>query len=382
MASQESAKNSDLEPHTPEGVAAAKKEKKDFMIVRAFWEFIGGIHRVVIPSKTEMATSRQGRRVIENDPNPELWRWAAGGTLVIVHCKDRSVAVLLQRDMGAPSYPGAWTMGSGLSSPDDDLSDPTRIAVREGFEEIRIAVQPKKNRRGVPKNRDSGIVQPVFGDAALDNTTAYATSGSEMDMSHPDVPDIFNTRMDFERERKVRVGASFYKAHGEETLEVTHADGSRPTTSQSGTVAVDPKTRGIDFLKVVEVDLSEYYLDEVTFFDGEVGEGGKPLNRTVGCLEVHRTKNSAGSTQSLALGSRFVRAQKGGKDIDHTQLKVESVTPTLLKMFESVNGVSLDPEKLRAFLNGVVHADSRHSAPLTLNRLTQFVLASLPRLKR
>jgi hypothetical protein len=310
---------------------------------------------------------------MENDPNPEFWRWGAAGTLTIIHCKNGSFALVRHRDAGAPSWGDHWTLGSGLSGPDDDLSQPTHTAVREGLEEVRIATR-------IPKNdpRDQGVIQPVFGgkeNEELDNIASDAVSGNEMDDTDESVPPEFRRTNDFASDHRVRVGANFYKAPGEQTLEVEHEDGSKPTTSQSGTLVVDPSTRGIDFMKVVEVDLTEYDMEELVFFDGEVDGKGKPINAFIGCVPVAKETDASGNTR-YRMGTELARVQKGGQDVDPKEHSLEKMTPTLSKMYESMNGSAPDPDKLRTFLGNVVATESGQNKQPSIASIFGMILRS------
>lgn len=313
-----------LPAYTPDRVQQAKREKKPFLIVQVLFDFFGGRRRITIPSETTMATTREERKEMESDPNPELWRWGAAGTLVIVHCKDRSVAVVIKRDSGAPTYPDCWTLGSGLSSPGDNLSNPTHTAVREGVEEIRIATR-------IPKNdpRPQGVVRPVFEDPELNAITDDSDEDLE-NATHPAVPDEFKTK------NRVLAKASFYRAPGEEELEIVREDGSEPSTVQTGTLAIDPNTRGIDFLKVVEVDMRDYTVDELVFFDGEVLDHGRQVDGLVGCIPVTEETDKKGERR-LRLGTELTKVQKSGKDVDPTEYPLTKQTPPLARMVDSMN---------------------------------------------
>ncbi|MCX6709385.1 MAG: hypothetical protein NTV63_00300 [Candidatus Woesearchaeota archaeon] len=60
-------------------------------------------------------------------------RWASGGLMSI----DRNgVASLIYRDSAAPSYPGYFTIPSGLSAGKNEILNPEKAIFREGIEEI------------------------------------------------------------------------------------------------------------------------------------------------------------------------------------------------------------------------------------------------------
>jgi hypothetical protein len=132
-------------------------------------------------------------------------------------------------------------------------------------------------------------------------------------------------------------------------------------------------------MKVVEVHLDGpdgYDVEELVFFDGEVMGNGKPCDSHVGLVKVDRTKNPDGSS-NLTLGTELVKVQKGGKDVDPAEVPLDKMTPTLSKMFESVNGQSPDPEKLREFLGAVVTADTtQRGRQPTFDSLFSLILRS------
>lgn len=321
MRTREATQNK-LPSYTPEGVEEAKKEKKPFLIVQVFTSMVNGIRRITIPSETTMATTPEERKVMESDS--ERYRWPAGGTLMIIHCKDQSVAVVIKRDSLAKTYADCWTLGSGLGSPADDLSNPTKNALREGFQEIGIATR-------IPADdpRPQGVVKPTFSDPELDGYIEDTHSDLQ-NTDHQAIP------ADFKTDKRVPARATFYHAPGEEELEIVHEDNSKPKTTQTGTIAIDEQGRGIDFLKVVELDMREYNLNELVFCDGEVLDHKRQVDGLVGCIPVTEEIDAYGERR-LRLGTELTKVQKSGKDVDPAEYPLDKQTPPLARMYQSMH---------------------------------------------
>ncbi|TAK58386.1 hypothetical protein EPO14_03485 [Patescibacteria group bacterium] len=310
--------SSALLPYTKESLEHARREGAPFAMVVLDYEKTEKGHRMTVPAKTEAAVTSAGRKEFEHLPEGKLWM--AGGLLLILKCKDVSIALVRQRDSGAPSYPEHWTLGSGMPSPDDVPSAPWKTAAREGIEEFIIATA-------------DGVIQPVFNVSELDAIAGHAVSESDAIRTDPDfahLPEVLKT------DWKVHTPASFFKAPTEEEVEVVYEDGSIPATTQSGVLAFDPKASGVDFLKIVEVDMSQYALNEVSIFDGET-HNGKSLNGADGCLKVTERVDGNGQRQ-LRLTNEFVAVYKDGVQQDLAPYQCEKMTVPLATMFKALNG--------------------------------------------
>jgi len=201
-----------------------------------------------------------------SDPNGEfaqkdLWRWAAGGALIVYQQASQKSLALALRKSNAPSFGGHLTLTSGLSSSFEEFFNPTFLAIREGTEETAIVVG---NQLAILS------LEPAFEEIAWG---------------------VFEKQLTRARKFKwVKVGkAPFYvKAEFFETeeqkIEIVH--GKRISRHQ-GIICLDPKTRGIDLLKIIQVNLPPG--SEVIFFDCEDTKTG-PLNQEIVVFPLERIK--------------------------------------------------------------------------------------------
>lgn len=101
-------------------------------------------YRISLEADPPIFISASDRKTI-SDPNGEytkkgLWRWAAGGALVIYHQGYQKFLALVLRDAGAPSFGGHLTLTSGVSSSYEEFFNPSFVAIREGIEEVATVV--------------------------------------------------------------------------------------------------------------------------------------------------------------------------------------------------------------------------------------------------
>lgn len=229
---------------------------------------------VTIPRNTQVVTSASGRKQL-SAPNNSRWRWAAGGGLVIVKLNDATVALLRMRDTGAPSFSGHLTLGSGISSSYRELFYPTELAVREAFEEFLIATP-------------DGIVLPVFGNDEVDRLSFGAVaSGLDLIKQKPELLQEFQTG------HFVRAEARFLESPKERTISVQLEEGER--AESHGVIVLDPGTRGIDLIRLIEICLP-HSIDQVAVFDGE-DLNGIPLDSEVVLFDP-QTRNIVRSYQT------------------------------------------------------------------------------------
>lgn len=190
-----------------------------------------------------------------------MWRWAAGGVLIVYQQAGQKFLALALRNTSAPSFGDHLTLTSGLSSSFEEFFNPTSLAIREGTEETAMVVG---NQLAILS------LDPAFEEIAWS---------------------VFEKQLTRARKFKwVKVGkaplyvdAEFIETK-EQKLEIVH--GERVSCHQ-GIICLDPKTRGVDLLKIIQVNLSAG--SEVIFFDCEDTETG-PLNQEIVVFPLERIK--------------------------------------------------------------------------------------------
>jgi hypothetical protein len=228
-------------------------------------------------------------RAAFSDPNGKfaakgLWRWAAGGTLIVYQQAGQKFLALALRNPKAPSFGGHLTLTSGLSSSFEEFFNPTSLAIREGTEETAVVVD---NQLAVLS------LGPAFEEVAWS---------------------VFEKQLTRARKFKwVKVGeAPFYVEAEfieteEQKIEIVH--GERISRHQ-GIICLDPKTRGIDLLKIIQVNLPAR--SEVIFFDCEDTKTGPlDLEIVVFPLERIKTLKEEGAVLKIRGASKSFKSSKG-----------------------------------------------------------------------
>ncbi|MGB4076448.1 MAG: hypothetical protein WBK28_01955, partial [Minisyncoccia bacterium] len=179
-------------------LSALQHRKQMFLVQVQLQEVVDG-YEIRVDRNARVATTAASRKRFEQDRTS--WRFAAGGGLLILDCKDRSVALVRYRDSAAPSYANHWTLGSGVSSSVEELADIERTVVREACEEFIIATP-------------AGVVIPTFDDARLDQVAYGAVGTTREARSRPGIPSVLAT------DHYVEIKASFEPLADEKTLVV------------------------------------------------------------------------------------------------------------------------------------------------------------------
>ncbi|MFA5996798.1 MAG: hypothetical protein WC790_03755 [Candidatus Paceibacterota bacterium] len=279
----------------------AIQARRGFILVQGTLEECLGEHRVLVPKDTVFAVLPEERKAFEDPKEQTLWRVGAGGGLMVLHCTDCSVALMRYRDKDAPSYGDHWTLGSGLTASVEEIINPLLVAVRECVEEFGV-VTPR------------GIILPTFNDDELDGAVRGAVRSSAFLHQRAALSGLVT-------DAYLSVDASFGTVQGEETLTVAFE--SADETNTFGIVAIDPNTRGIDLLKVINVKVP-YRLEEIAIVDGEEGKDGKALNAPVGCMNI----------DNLVPGRQFDVVFQHGDRQDPTGYVLKNMTPVLQTVIE------------------------------------------------
>ncbi|MBI2109195.1 MAG: hypothetical protein HYT93_03410 [Parcubacteria group bacterium] len=252
-----------------------------------FWE-------IEIDDDPLVAVNKAGRKYFQESSLD--WRWPAGGLAIILALKDnQNVLIALHRDAGAPSNPDCDTIAAGLGSSVEDMCYPLRLAFREGMEEVLV-----KTPHGVlyPHLQDD----PFGHSLALKNiveSTARAIFNLSVSNFIPGEAFILETPA----EEDVRV-----KWRGVSYL-------------SRGIVLLDPKTHGIDVIKVLIMH-APCTLDELTVCDGECIDG-VPIHRSVYAYELDEDHCPTG---------KIIAGWKAGARLSASQIPAtQKQTPTLEK---------------------------------------------------
>jgi hypothetical protein len=272
-------------------------ERRIFVITKCRLEATSTGYIVELREDLPLAINAGERKLFEQDR--KAYRWAAGGGLIILQCLDQEVALVRLRDAKAPSYGDHWTLGSGLSSSLDEMSDPEKLAVREAVEEFLIATP-------------GGVLIPIFPDEKL-TAVAFGAVGSGRHVRLTAGVSGLLASSEY-----VEAKASFNSLKGECALSVKAGGATSP--SFHGLVCVDNGTRGIDFLKLMRIEVP-YELKDIAVYDGE-DANGKPLNALVGCL--------------VPKESRFVACFQNGTLMKESPSWNDKATPTLRSVLNAL----------------------------------------------
>lgn len=254
--------------------------------------------------------SEADRKAI-SDPNGEyakkdLWRWASGGTMLVYSSQDgKKFLASILRDSNAPSFGGHLTLSSGLSSTYEEFFNPTLLAIREGIEEIATVI-------------DGQVVVLSLGLSFEE--TAWNVFEKQLNRARKlgwlkinDMPLYTSTE---------------FVQTDEQKLEVIHQKRFSP---HQGIICLDPKTRGIDLLKIIQVNLPP---GEITFFDCEGTKQG-PLDRTIVIFPLEQIKvlNQQGNAMKISGASMTF---KSGKSAPADPRHFYPCTPVLEKTIKAI----------------------------------------------
>lgn len=217
--------------------------------------------RVILPERLPILTTKDDYKSFSDPKNAfarqGLWRWAAGGLLLLYVQGNKTFIPLIKRDSGAPNYPGHLTLSSGLSISREEFFNPLLTAIREGFEEVACLVNGR-------------IVEPHFGSCCCCFPQQAISAIVEKQRARVE---RFGIRVS---PLTLPCPAHFVSTAGESLLTVEQG---KRVSSYSGIVSIDQATRGVDLLKVVQVSLPP---GEIRFADCEETDNG-PLDRKI-CL--------------------------------------------------------------------------------------------------
>lgn len=243
---------------------------------------------IKIPENTIVATTLKERRFLEKENS--FWRWPSGSLAIILKLENVKVFLAVHRDKKAPSYPEYDTLGSGMGASLDEIVFPENCAIREGLEEF-IIVTPK------------GIVVPEINLRSL-SIEAIKEANLKILNQYKNLPNIFHNQQSYTVKTKfIENNLSQYK------IKVSY-DGENIGQTFKSAICFDKKTNGIDILKIIEIDLRKFKLNQIAIVDGEDTESDTPLDRIINCYEIKRGKLTGKIIASFKNG-RIINSPEG-----------------------------------------------------------------------
>lgn len=240
----------------------------------------GPILMVNIPKDARIAADQPARWELSK-PGNSLWRWSAGGALMILKLRDAQVAVLSVSDLNLPVWASHLTAATGFAQSSEDWVRPMRL-MREAFRSLAVATP-------------TGLMVPVFGDPELD-TLAFGAMPALLALieREEELPSIFNTGT-FNT-----VSAKMLRLKNESEI-IVSIEGHECVRTTALTV-LDQQTRGIDLMHAFEVDLGTCLLSEISVLHSKESNG-RARNAEVCLVEIDSGK-LVGTPRSFSSGKR------------------------------------------------------------------------------
>ncbi len=204
----------------------------------------------------------QGEPEVSLTNDNSKFRFSAGGLLQVLRFKDGKFALFLRRDEGAPSYPGHIALCSGLSGPAEGYDDPV-MAYRRAYNEI---------------------INPINVMLREGNEEVLVVAGDQLLMPTLSDPVYYKDAMGLLKLEKIaNVASMMLDVDQQWILEVYLS--KQLTSRNKAIVNIDPNAAAIDLLGLMEVNLANYNVKDVSIYDGEI-IGGRLLGREVYLVPV------------------------------------------------------------------------------------------------
>lgn len=213
-------------------------------------EKTGSLVKIKISDNPPCAGKRDERQAFEFNPDPNFWRWSAGGAAIILRTlypgNESGYAyslLTLLRDEGAITYANHTTLSTGLGCSLEEIKMPI-LTLREAFEELIIKVP-------------DGIICPFFEENILNEKI--------------DIESIVRIGMELREETKnlklIKTPVSILGGlPGEREIEVSWRG---ETNVCRGLWIEDKGVHGLDVVQVITINL-DYELKDLQIFDGEI----------------------------------------------------------------------------------------------------------------
>ncbi|MFZ2970650.1 MAG: hypothetical protein WA063_05870 [Minisyncoccia bacterium] len=253
---------------------AIEKREAIYMVPVKKLTKIGNLVKIAISDNPPCAGKRDERQAFESHPDPNFWRWTAGGAAIVIRSLDPNddsgyaySLLALLRDAGAITYANHTTLSTGLGCSLDEIKLPI-LTIREAFEELII------------KTPD-GIICPFLKDDVLNKKI--------------DIKSIVKIGMELREETKnfslVKTPASILRdLPGEREIEVFWRG---ETSTCYGLWIEDRGVHGLDVVQIITIDLC-HELKDLQIFDGEIIGKKNLLNRKIYAYELQKNLNPTG----------------------------------------------------------------------------------------
>ena len=247
----------------------AQKEREEFLIVKArIVKETEKAIEILIDDNPETANNIAERRMI-SDPKPENGsvediRFSAGGLGIIIKTPGQDHLMTTIR-VSKSSFDRHLTSFTGLGCA-SEITNPERTAIRKGIEDLIIVAGGK-------------IIAPKFNDDSFSgiNIKAIVQNGAAL----------------YEETKKLplkEAEARILNLPNEKEFKICWKNNEY---TYQGLPVFDHGTRGLDFIKLMILELNEK-LENIKFLDGRIMGGKNLLNRDIYALELDKNFNWTG----------------------------------------------------------------------------------------
>ena len=284
----------------------AQKEREEFLIVRAkIVKETEKIIEILIDDNPETASNIAERRMI-SDPKPENGsvediRFTAGGLGIIIKTPGQNHLMTTVR-VSKSSFDCHLTSFTGLGCA-SEITNPEKTAIRKGIEDLIIVVNGK-------------VIVPQFNDDPFSeiNIKAIVQNGATLYEETKKLPT---------KEAEARI----LSLPNEKEFKICWKNNEY---TYRGLPVFDCGTRGLDFIKLITIELDEK-LENIKFLDGRIMGGKNLLNRDIYALELDEKFNWTGK---ISAGWRWNKnAKKYEYSIPDKEIKFPQtpILKTILK---------------------------------------------------
>ncbi len=260
----------------------AQKEREEFLIVKA--KIVKETEQTIeikIDDNPETASNIAERRII-SDPKQENGsvkdiRFTAGGLGIIIKTPEQNHLMATVR-ISKSSFDHHLTSFTGLGCT-CEITNPERTAIRKGIEDLIIVVRNK-------------VIVPQFNDNLFSeiNIKTIVQNGSTLYEETKNLPT---------KKAKARI----LSLPNEKEFKIRWKDDEY---TYRGLPVFDYGTRGLDFIKLITLDLNEK-LENIKFFDGRIMGGKNLLKRDIYALKLDKNFNWTGK---ISAGWRWNKSTK------------------------------------------------------------------------
>ena len=263
----------------------AQKEREEFLIVKArIVKETEKAIEILIDDNPETANNIAERRMI-SDPKPENGsvediRFSAGGLGIIIKTPGQDHLMTTIR-VSKSSFDRHLTSFTGLGCA-SEITNPERTAIRKGIEDLIIVAGGK-------------IIAPKFNDDSFSgiNIKAIVQNGAAL----------------YEETKKLplkEAEARILNLPNEKEFKICWKNNEY---TYQGLPVFDHGTRGLDFIKLMILELNEK-LENIKFLDGRIMGGKNLLKRDIYALELDKNFNWTGKIDAGWKSGKFFTPPK------------------------------------------------------------------------